>query len=119
MDLPKGKRIVECKRGFTINYKAGSSIERHKARLLAKGYKQTNGIDYQETFANDAKINFIRILLSLVGNLNWPLQQFDVKNVFLHGSLEEEVHMDLPPSYEDNLNYGKVYKLRKSLYGLK
>jgi len=62
-----------------------------------KGYTQTYGVDYTETFALVAKLNNVRVLLSLVVNLDWPLQQFDVKNAFLHGELSEEVYMELPP----------------------
>ena len=70
--------------------KSDGSIERYKARLVAKGFTRTYGIDYQETFGLVAKINSIRVLLSLAINFNWPLYQLDVKNVFLNGDLEEE-----------------------------
>ena len=76
-------------------------------------------MDYDETFAPVAKINTIRVLLSLAANLDWPLKQFDVKNAFLHGDLHEEVYMDLPPGYGASTKEQVVCKLKKSLYGLK
>jgi hypothetical protein len=59
---------------------------------MAKGYTQTYGIDYQETLSHVAKLSTVRVILSLAANLDWPLHQFDVKNAFLHGDLEEETH---------------------------
>lgn len=64
---------------------------------MAKGYIQTYGVDYTETFAHVAKINIVRVLFSLVMNLGCPLQQFDVKNAFPHGEFSYEVYMELPP----------------------
>nr|CAN78733.1 hypothetical protein VITISV_020436 [Vitis vinifera] len=118
-DLPVGKRPVGCKWIFTIKYKADGSVERFKARLVARGFTQSYGIDYQETFAPVAKLNTIRILLSLVVNQDWCLQQLDIKNAFLNGDLEEEVYMEIPPGFEGSMAKNQVCKLQKSLYGLK
>ena len=82
VDFSLGKKLVECRWIYIVKYKADGSIERYKARLVEKGYTQTYGIDYTEKFAPIAKINAVRVLLSLVVNLNWPPQQFDVKNPF-------------------------------------
>ena len=86
---------------------------------MANWYTQTYGMDYQETFVPVAKMNSIKILLSLAANKDWALHQFDVKNAFLHGDLEEEGYMDISPGFDDSKSPGKVCKLKKSLYSLK
>lgn len=85
---------------FSIKHKAYGSIERYKAKLMVKGYTQTHGIDYQKTFSSIVKLNTIRVLLSLATNMDWSLHQFDVKNTFLYGDIEEKVYMDIPPGFE-------------------
>lgn len=117
--LPKGKSVVSSKWVFTIKYNSDGSINKYKARLVARGFTQTYGIDYQETFAPVAKFNTIRVLLSIAANLDWPLHQMDVKNAFLNGDLEEEVYMEVPLGLRSSDNSDKVCRLYKSLYGLK
>lgn len=117
--LPKGKKAVSCKWIYTVKQNPEGKIERYKARLVARGYSQTYGIDYDETFAPVAKMNTVRILISCGANFGWPLHQLDVKNSFLHGDLQEEVYMEIPPSFSASEAVGKVCRLKKSLYGLK
>lgn len=100
---------------FIVKYKSDGSVERYKASLVAKGYAQSYGIDYQETFALVAKMNSERVLISLAVNQGWLLLQFDVKNAFLHGDVEEEVYMNTPPGFHVPSAYGKMCKLKKTL----
>ena len=114
--LPEGKKMVECRWIFTVKLNPDGSINRYKARLVAKGYTQKYGIDYEDTFVPVAKMNTIRVLISLAANLNWPLRQFDIKNTFLNGTIDEEVYMDPLPGTRCT---DRVCKLKKALYGLK
>jgi hypothetical protein len=114
-----GRNIIDCKWVYKIKRKADGSLDRHKARLVAKGFKQCYGHDYEETFSHVVKSTTIRIVLSLSVSKGWHLRQLDVKNVFLHGNLEEDVYMRQPPGYEDKNMPSYVCKLDKALYGLK
>ncbi|GJZ41104.1 retrovirus-related pol polyprotein from transposon TNT 1-94 [Tanacetum coccineum] len=89
------------------------------ARLVAKGYAQTYGIDYSETFSPVAKISSILLFISLAATYDWALHQLDVKNAFLHFDLEEEVYIEQPLGFVAQGEYGRVCKLKKALYGLK
>ena len=92
---------------------------RYKARLLAKGYAQKEGIDYNEVFSPIVKHSSIRILLALVAQFNMELVQMDVKTAFLHGDLEEEIYITQPDGFKIARKENWVCKLKKSLYGLK
>jgi len=94
-------------------------VVRNKARLVAQGYSQIEGIDFGETYAPVARLESIRILLAYASSHNFKLQQMDVKSAFLNGPLHELVYVKQPPGFEDPDFPNHVYKLNKALYGLK
>ncbi|GJU58001.1 zf-CCHC domain-containing protein [Tanacetum coccineum] len=94
-------------------------VSRNKARLVAQGYNQQEGIDYDETYASIARLESIRILLAYACALDFNLFQMDVKSAFLNGFINEEVYVAQPPGFIDFEKLNHVYKLKKALYGLK
>jgi hypothetical protein len=94
-------------------------VIRNKAHLVAKGYSQVKGLDFDETFAPVARLESIHILLSYATHHDLKLYQMDVKSAFLNGSIKEEVYMKQPPEFESEEYPNHVYKLHKTLYGLK
>jgi len=99
ISAPTDVVVVGCCWVFVLKYRPDGSVDRYKDMLVAKGYTQTYGIDYFETFSPVARINSIRILFSIAVHLSWPLFRLDVKSAFLYGDLQEEVYMEQPPYY--------------------
>lgn len=115
-----GKNAVGSRWVYKIKRKSDGTVDRYKARLAAKGFTQLEGMDYHETFSPIAKMTKVRTVLAVANLKGWPLYQLDVNNAFLHGTLDEEVYMEIPPGFyiADRTN-GKVLRLLKSIYGLK
>jgi hypothetical protein len=117
--LPKDKKVIGCKWVYKVKHNADGSMNRYKARLVAKGYAQMYGIDYEETYNPVAKMTTVRTIIAMVAAKGWSLHQMDVKNVFLHGDLQEEVYMEQPLGYVDQTHPNLVCRLKKALYSLK
>ncbi|RVW28531.1 Retrovirus-related Pol polyprotein from transposon TNT 1-94 [Vitis vinifera] len=119
VDLPPGSKPIGCKWVFRRKYHTDGMIQTFKARFVAKGFKQREGIDYFDTYASVARTTSIRILFALASIHNLFVHQMDVKTTFLNGDLNEEVYMEQLEGFVLLGNENKVCKLVKSLYGLK
>ena len=118
--LPEGKNLVGGKWVYTVKEDVNGS-ETLKARYVAKGYSQVHGIDYEETFSPTADITSIRILMQLAAQYDLTVHQMDVRAAFLHAPIDHEIYMEQPEGFEEFSEDGDklVYRLKKSLYGLK
>ena len=119
MDLPYGSKPIGCKWVFRRKYKTDGSIQTFKARLVTKGFKQKERVDYFDTYAHVAQISSIRVMFSLASIYNLYIHQMDGKIAFLNGDLEKEGYMEQFEWFVLLGNEKKVCKLIKSLYGLK
>ncbi|GJS69828.1 putative ribonuclease H-like domain-containing protein [Tanacetum coccineum] len=118
VDLPIGKRAIGTKWVFRNKKDERGIVIRNKARLVAQGHRQEEGIDYEEVFAPVARIEAIRLFLAYASFMGFLVYQMDVKSAFLYGTIEEEVYVTQPPGFKDPNNPDKVYKVVKALYGL-
>ena len=117
VDLPPGSNTISCKWVFRRKYRTDGSIQTFKAMLVAKGFRQREGIDYFDTYAPVARITSIRVLISLASIYKLVVHQMDVKITFLNGNLGDEVYIDQPEGFVLLGMKGKFFKLVKSLYG--
>ena len=117
VDLPPVQSVVGCRWVYKIKTKVDGSVERYKACLVAKGFTQDYGIDYEETFTPVARLTSIRCLIAMAAVCRWSLYQIDMKNVFLNRDLQEEMYMQPPLGYPHSSS--QVCRLCRALYGLK
>ncbi|GKB77180.1 putative ribonuclease H-like domain-containing protein [Tanacetum coccineum] len=118
VDLPYGKKVIGTKWVFRNKRDERSIVVKNKARLVAQGFRQEEGIDYDEVFAPVARIEAIRLFLAFASYMGFTVYQMDVKSAFLYGTIEEEVYVHQPPGFVDLAYPNKVYKVIKALYGL-
>lgn len=116
---PPNINVVTGKWIFKHKLQADGSLDRYKARWVLRGFKQRPGVDFDETFSSVVKPSTVRTVLSLAVSRRWPIHQLDVKNAFLHGTLQETVYCIQPPGFVDTSHPDMVCRLNKSLYGLK
>jgi hypothetical protein len=116
---PKEKSLVSSKWVYKIKHAANRSMDKYKARFVARGFSQKEGEDYDETFSPVARYTSIRAIISLATSMGWNLHQMDVKTTFLNEAIEEEVYIEQPQGFEVHSRDNHVCKLKKSLYGLK
>ena len=119
MDLPPGSKPLGYKWIFKKKIKAGGSIDKYKARLVIKGYKQKEGLDYFDTYSPVTRMSSIRMLIAIAAIHNLEIHQMDVKTAFLNGDLDEEIYMEQSEGFIVPGQEKKVCRLVKSLYGLK
>ena len=119
VDRPEGRKVIGVKWVFRTKLNADNSINKHKAKLVVKGYAQIFGVDYSDTFAPVARLDTIRMLLAISAQKGWKVFQLDVKSAFLNGVLQEEIYMEQADGFVIQGAENKVYLLQKALYGLK
>ena len=116
---PEGVKPVSCKWVYKVKRKSNGSVDRYKARLVARGFSQSYGLDYEETFSPVAKMTSVRAILSMAASKGWKLWQLDVKNAFLYGDIDREIYMEQPLGFKSKKFPDYVCRLKKAIYRLK
>jgi hypothetical protein len=119
VDRPEGRKVIRVKWIYRMKLNVDNSINKHKARLVVKGYAQIFGVDYSDTFTLVARLDTIRLLLAISAQKGWKVFQLDVKSAFLNGVLQEKIYVEQPDGFVIQGAKDKVYLLQKALYGLK
>lgn len=118
--LPSGKTAIRCKWVYKVKFRSDGTVERYKARLVAKSYTQQAGVDYLNTFSPAAKLVSVKLMLAIYVVKNYTLTHLDINNAFLYGDLAEEIYMKAPKGLiTDKEQQDLVCRSHKSLYGLK
>lgn len=119
VDRPGNRKPITAKWLYKIKRNSKGKITKFKARIVAKGFQQQEGVDFHDVFAPVVRWSTIRLVLALAAKYHWPLSQMDVITAFLNGNIEEEIYMEISdgfPGVGDNM---KVCKINKAFYGLK
>jgi hypothetical protein len=119
VDPSRDMNVIETKWVFKNKHEEDGEVVRNKARLVAQGYSQVEGLNFREIFAPVARLEAIKILLAFVASKKLKLYQMDVKSAFLNGVIHEEVYVRQPPGFESPKCPDRVYKLSNALYELK
>jgi hypothetical protein len=119
VEIPNGAKTIGCKWVYKSKHDSKGNIKRFKARLMAKGFTQREGIDYTKTFSLVSSKDSFRIIIALVAHYDLELHQMDVKTPFLNGNLQENIYMAQPGGFTVEGKEHMGCKLKKSLYGLK
>jgi hypothetical protein len=118
-EVPKGRKIIGCCPVCRIKCDWSAKVVGHKVQLVAQGYMQIAGVDYNDTFAPVARMEGMHTVLHIGAQRDWAMHQFDLKTAFLYGDLEEEIYMRQPKGYEEPGKEDHLALLQKGLYGLK
>nr|GFB43553.1 retrovirus-related Pol polyprotein from transposon TNT 1-94 [Tanacetum cinerariifolium] len=119
VDRPLCKNIINMKWLWKNKRDEENTVIRNKSRLVAKGYAQKEGVDFEESFAPVARLEAVRLFITYATHKSFTVYQMDVKTAFLYGPLNEEVYVNQPDGFVDPYHLDKVYRLKKALYGLK